>query len=85
MTLVLSGIFLIVVAYFPDIIPYVITQTLPEEVSTFLVNYYYAFLPAMLPHPYMLLIGLGCIVGGALCMLYEYREYREEKAIRKEQ
>lgn len=85
MILVALGIFLIVVAYFPDLIPYVITNTLPEEISTFLINYYNAFLPEMLPHPYMFVIGLGCIAGGALCMLYEYREYLEEKAFRKEQ
>lgn len=85
MVLVGIGIFLIVVAYFPDLIPYLITASFPEEISSFLVNYYDAFRPATLEPPYMLLIGLGCIGGGSWCMLFEYREYLGDKVFRKQQ
>ena len=91
MVLVVIGIFLIVVAYFPDLIPEaieklsLITATIPEEISSFFVNYYNAFKPVMLEPPYMLLIGLGCIGGGLWCMLYEYLDYRDvKKAFSKE-
>lgn len=83
MTLIGIGIFIIIVAYYPDIIPFILSATLPQEMSSFLIGYYIAFTPEMLPHPYMVIIGLGCIGGGSAIMLIEYRAELRERAYSK--
>jgi hypothetical protein len=85
MVLIAAGIIIIVVAYYPEIIPYGLSRIEPKELSEFLTDYYNDYKPAEMPQPYMTLAGLASIGLGAWFMILEYREDKEEKKYTNEQ